>query len=52
MHANVWRTTQISANRSAPGPLHARFGLSSNLKYFRIAVNLPCDIVFDNIATP
>jgi len=39
------KTTYICANQSAPSPVHLQFGLSSNLKHFRIAVNLPCDII-------
>jgi len=45
MDANVWNTTRIAGNRSALGPVQLRFRLSSKLKYFRSAVNLPRDIV-------
>jgi len=40
--------TQIRVNRSAP--MHLRFILSSNFLYFKKAVNLPCDIVSENIS--
>jgi len=52
MHADVWKTAQIGANRSGSGPVHLQFGLSSNVKYIRKAVNLPCDIVSENIGIP
>jgi len=38
MDTNVWKTTHVAVNRSAPDSMHLQFSLSSNLKYFRIVV--------------
>jgi len=49
MDADVWKTTRIAVNRSTPGPVHIRLGLSSKLKCFRTAVNLTCEMLSDLI---
>jgi len=49
MDANVWKTTSIGVNRSVPGAVHLRYGLSSKLKYFRTAINLRHEFFSENI---
>jgi len=45
MAVNVSKTTRIAVHRSAPGPVHLRFGFLLKLKYIRIAANRLRDIV-------
>ena len=52
MEANVWITTRIVVNRTGPGPVHLRFGLSSKLKYVRILVDLPGNISSEDNGMP